>query len=133
MRIYTVYLRRTADPLFTPDLGAVFVREGFNWAAFFFTWIWALVCGLWTAAALLLAGDVAIALLHEWIDLDAASQVWTTLGWHLIVGFIAEDLRRWSLHLRGYALSEIVAGETLAAAERRFFEHHPAMATPAWR
>jgi hypothetical protein len=133
MRFYTVYLRKTADPLFTPDLGVQFVREGFNGAAFLFTWIWALVAGLWVAAAILFAGDVALALVHEWIDLGSLSLLLVTLGWHVVVGFIAEDLRRWSLHLHGYTLAEIVAGESLAAAERRFFEHHPAMATPAWR
>jgi hypothetical protein len=133
MRSYTVHLKKTADPLFTPDLGAVLVREGFNWAAFFFTWIWALCCGLWIVAALLFAGDVGIVLLFELVDLDAGSQFWATVGWHIIVGFIAEDLRRWTLHLRGYALAEIVAAESLAAAERRFFDHHPAMAKPAWR
>jgi hypothetical protein len=133
MRIYTVHLKRTADPLFTPDLGAEFVREGFNWPAFFFTGIWALVCGLWIVAAILLAGDLGLALLFELVDLDSNSQLWATLGWHVIVGFVAEDLRRWTLRLRGYALAEIVAGESLAAAERRFFEHHPAMAKPAWR
>jgi hypothetical protein len=133
MRIYTVHLKRTADPLFTPDLGAQFVREGFNWAAFVFTWIWALACGLWIVAAILFAGDLGIALLFEAIDLDTKSQFWATLGWHVIVGFAAEDLRRWTLRLRGYALAEIVAAETVAAAERRFFDHHPAMAKPAWR
>jgi hypothetical protein len=133
MRIYTVHLKRTADPLFTPDLGAQFVREGFNWAAFVFTWIWALACGLWIVAAILFAGDLGIALLFEAIDLDTKSQFWATLGWHVIVGFAAEDLRRWTLRLRGFALAEIVAAETVAAAERRFFDHHPAMAKPAWR
>lgn len=133
MRIYTVHWKKTADPLFTPDLGAVLVREGFNWAAFLFTWIWALVCGLWIVAALLFAGDIGLVLLFELVDLDAGSQFWATFGWHIIVGFVAEDLRRWTLHLRGYALAEIVAAENLAAAERRFFEHHPAMAKPAWR
>jgi len=133
MRIYTVYLKKTDDPLFTPDMSAQFVREGFNWAAFAFTWIWALVCGLWIVAAILFAGDLAIALLFELIDLDTNSQFWATLGWHIIVGFAAEDLRRWTLHLRGYALAELVAAEGLAAAERRFFEHHPAMAKLAWR
>ncbi len=133
MRIYTVHLKRTADPLFTPDLGAQFVREGFNWPAFFFTWIWALVCGLWIVAAILFAGDLGLALLFEAVDLDSISQLWATLGWHVIVGFAAEDLRRWTLRLRGYALAEIVAAETVAAAERRFFDHHPAMAKPAWR
>jgi hypothetical protein len=133
MRIYTVYLKKTDDPLFTPDMSAQFVREGFNWAASAFTWIWALVCGLWIVAAILFAGDLAIALLFELIDLDTKSQFWATLGWHVLVGFAAEDLRRWTLHLRGYALAELVAAEGLAAAERRFFEHHPAMAKPAWR
>lgn len=133
MRIYTVHLKRTADPLFTPDLGAQFVREGFNWAAFVFTWIWALVCGLWIVAAILFAGDLGLALLFELVDLDSMSQLWATLGWHVIVGFAAEDLRRWTLRLRGYALAEIVAAENPAAAERRYFDHHPAMAKPAWR
>ena len=133
MRIYTVYLKKTDDPLFTPDMSAQFVREGFNMAAFVFTWIWALVCGLWIVAAILFAGDLAIALLFELIDLDTNSQLWATLGWHIIVGFAAEDFRRWTLHLRGYVLAELVAAEGLAAAERRFFEHHPAMAKPAWR
>ena len=133
MRIYTVYLKKTDDPLFTPDMSAQFVREGFNGAAFAFTWIWALVCGLWIVAAILFAGDLAIALLFELIDLDTKSQFWATLGWHVLVGFAAEDLRRWTLHLRGYVLAELVAAEGLAAAERRFFEHHPAMAKPAWR
>lgn len=133
MRIYTVHLRRRADPLFTPDLGAVFVREGFNWAAFLFTWIWALACGLWIPAAILFAADIALALGAAAIGLDGGSAFWLSLGWHVIVGFIAEDLRRWSLGLRGYGLADIVSGESREAAERRFFDHHPAMAKPAWR
>jgi hypothetical protein len=133
MRTYTVHLRPAADPLFTPDLGAVLVREGFNWAAFFFTWIWALVSRLWIAAAILFAADVAILLALEAIDLDPGSQFWITLGWHVIVGFVAEDLRRWGLGLRGYAVAEVVAAENIVAAERRFFEHNPSMAKPDWR
>jgi len=133
MRIYSVHLRRTADPLFTPDLGAAFVREGFNGAAFVFTWLWALVCGLWIVAAILLAADLVIVLALEWIGLDSSSILCVTLAWRAIVGFAAEDLRRWTLRLRGYALAEIVSGRDLSDAERRFFEHHPAMAKPAWR
>ena len=133
MRLYTVHLRRTADPLFTPDLGAAFVREGFNVWAFLFTWIWALACGLWIPAAILFGADIVLVLALDAIGFDARSQLIATLGWHVVVGFIAEDLRRWSLHLRGFALAEVVAAENLSAAERRFFEHHPAMAKPAWR
>jgi hypothetical protein len=133
MRIYTVHLRRGADPLFTPDLGAVFVREGFNGAAFVFTWVWALACGLWVPAVILFAVELALALVLDAAGLDAGSVFWISLGWHLVVGFIAEDLRRWVLAMRGYGLAEIVTGESLSAAERRFFDHNPAMAKPAWR
>jgi hypothetical protein len=133
MRIYTVHLRRTADPLFTPDLGAAFVREGFNWAAFFFTWLWALACRLWIVAGGLLVADLAVYFALERVGFDPSGQFWLTLAWHLIVGFVAEDLRRWTLRLRGYALAEIVSGRDVSDAERRFFEHHPAMAKPAWR
>ena len=133
MRVYTVHLRRTADPLFTPDLGAEFVREGFNKLAFVFTWIWALAAGLWIPAAILFAAELALALALDAIGLDARGQLAANIGFHLVVGFTAEDLRRWSLRLRGFALADVVAAESLAAAERRYFEHHPAMAKPAWR
>ena len=133
MRLYTVHLRRGADPLFTPDLGAVFVREGFNWWAFIFTWIWALACGLWIPAAILFAADLVVILGMEAIRLEDGSQWFVTLGFHVIVGFVAEDLRRWHLGMLGYAVADVVAGETESAAERRFFEHHPTMAKPAWR
>jgi len=133
MRVFTVHLRRTADPLFTPDLGAEFVREGFNKWALLFTWIWALSAGLWIPAAILFAAEIALALALEAVGLDVRGQLVASTGWHVMVGFMAEDLRRWSLRLRGFALADVVAAESLAAAERRYFEHNPAMAKPAWR
>ena len=133
MRLYTVHLRRAADPLFTPDMGAEFVREGFNYLAFVFSWLWALGAGLWIPAAALLAVDVVLALGLDLIGLDKNGTMAVTLGWHLIVGFLAEDIRRFNLKMRGFVLADVVAGENLSAAERRFFEHHPAMAKPAWR
>jgi len=133
MRLYTVHLRRTADPLFTPDMGAEFVREGFNYLAFAFTWLWALGAGLWIPAAVLLAIDLALAFALSATGLDATGALVVTLGWRWIVGFLAEDIRRFNLKMRGFALADVVAAENLSAAERRFFEHHPAMAKPAWR
>ena len=133
MRLYTVHLKRGADPLFTPDRGAVVVREGFNWAAFFFTWIWALFSGLWLAAVLFVAIELALALAVEWLGLEGASAFAIVFAWRLIAGFVANDLRRGALARRGYALADIVAGRTRLAAELRYFEHHPALATPAWR
>ncbi len=133
MRIYTVHLRRTADPLFTPDRDALFVREGFNFPAFVFTWMWALATGQWIVAAILAAAGVALALIVDAVGLDATSVSIVTLGSQAVVGFIAEDLRRWSLRLRGFALTDVVAAESVTGAERRFFEHHPAMAKAGWR
>ena len=133
MRLYTVHLRRAADPLFTPDMGAEFVREGFNYLAFVFTWLWALGAGLWIPAVFLFAVDLAFALGLDAIGLDKNGTFAITIGWHVIVGLFAEDIRRFNLKMRGFVMADVVAAENLSAAERRFFEHHPAMAKPAWR
>ena len=38
-----------------------------------------------------------------------------------VVGAVSNDWRRWALARRGYRFADIVAGDGLAAAERRYF------------
>ncbi len=127
MRIYTVYLSGAADPLFTPDRGAVFVRDGFNWSAFVFAWLWALFTRLWLAAVILVSVEVLIGAGLKTLAADEITSVAALLGWHAIVGFIANDLRRATLARSGYREAGIVAADDELAAERRFFAAHPEM------
>ncbi len=129
MRVYTVHI----DPLSAdPGLDTVLVREGFAWLAALFGVFWALYHGLWDwalvllSAALALAGFAALAGLAALTGLDPAGQATLQLGYMALAGAVSNDWRRWALARRGYRLAEVVAGEDLAAAERRYFERAPA-------
>ena len=50
-------------------------------------------------------------MLLDLIGLDKNGTMAVTLGWHLIVGFLAEDIRRFNLKMRGFVLADVVAGE----------------------
>ena len=124
MQVYTVHL----DPL-SPDAdsGAVLVREGFSWPAAAFGVFWALYHGLWGWALVLLAAGFAMGGLAVLSGLDVAGEAVLQLGAMGLAGALSNDWRRWALVRRGYRLAEVVAGDDLAAAERRYFERAPAL------
>ena len=118
MRVYTVHV----DPLSAADdAGAVLVRDGFSWPAALLSVLWALYHGLWAWALALLAGTAAIGGAAVWLGLDPASQAVVAIGAMALVGWSAGDMRRVSLAHRGYRLFDVVVGDDLAAAEKRFF------------
>ncbi len=119
MRVYTVHI----DPLsVADDRGAVFLREGFSWPAAVFSILWAVYHGLWDWALALLAVSLALSAAVEFSGLDAVSAVALEIGFAALVGATSNDWRRWVLARRGYRLDDIVSGEDITAAERRYFE-----------
>jgi len=106
MRFWTGHVRDGAAP--------VLVREGFSWGALIFGPLWLAMRGAWVPAALVLAAIILIAALSAGpaeAALFAALAVW--------LGVSGNDLRRWSLRLRGFVLQEVVGarGETEALGE----------------
>jgi hypothetical protein len=100
--------------------GLVFVKDGFSWMAALFTPIWLIVHRLWWP---LLGYAIASALL-VWAGSVLASG-WTTLATlalHLLIGFEAGTLRRWTLRRRGWRTVGSVTGRSAAECERRFFD-----------
>jgi hypothetical protein len=110
MKIYTVHLRRGADPIFTPDRDAVFLREGFNWWAFLAPLIWVLATRQWLVSAAVWGGWIVLALVLGVSGFDPASSLIVQLGVQLALGF---------------ALSGVVAADDSLAAEKRYFEQGP--------
>jgi hypothetical protein len=108
LRIYTVHLRR---PVRDQDKDVVLVKEGFSWPAFLFSGLWALWNRLWLVAL--------------GLCLDPLSEIAISIGFALLVGFVANDLRRWTLAGRGYFEADVVAAPDALAAELRFYEHRP--------
>ena len=128
MRLYTVHLR-----LHGPGRDLVLVKEGFCWPAFFFSVLWALWHRLWLAAALIFAVQVVLSAGLALLGPDPVSQSAVSIGVAVIVGFLANDLRRWALGRRGYMEHGVVLGADVAAAERTFLESEPAWRRNLWR
>ena len=118
MRIYTVHESSGSK---ASGQEVLLVKEGFCWPALLFAPLWALWHRMWPVAFVLWAAYVALVYLPEWV---AGGDVWARLGWAAmlaVMGFLGNDLRRWTLGLRGYDLSGVVGGGDLAEAERRLF------------
>jgi hypothetical protein len=123
--LYTVQL----DPVsHEDDAGAVFLREGFSWGAALFTVLWAAWRGLWVWAMALLVVELALMGVHAWIGFDPVSWAVLLIGYHLLVGFSANDWRRARLTRRGHLDAGVVLGRNLVAAEQRFFDLRGALA-----
>ncbi|MBI3503838.1 MAG: DUF2628 domain-containing protein [Proteobacteria bacterium] len=121
VRLYTVHLSPFATG---PDRGAIFVREGFSWAAGLFGFLWALYHRLWWPALGMLAYVLALAAAEELLELDPVRVFCLDAAFALIVGFEANDMRRRALEARGYVESGVAGGADLDEAELRWFAAH---------
>lgn len=100
----------------------VFVKDGFSWLAALFAPIWLIVHRLWwpLLGYVVLNGPIELV---RWSG--AVHPGWATLAGvalHLLIGFEADTLRRWSLDRKGWRLVGSVSGRNTAECERRFFE-----------
>lgn len=119
MRVYTVHIYPESA---SQDDEAVLIKEGFSWPALLFGPIWALALGLWVVAAALLAAGALIGLTLELSGADFLTRAAIVAGYQVLVGFTANDLRRWSLARRGFVEARVVAAPDRLAAEHRYFE-----------
>ena len=125
MRVYTVHLRRQG---LDPDRDIVLVKEGFCWPALFFSLLWALWCRLWWVALGLLVVEVMLSGAVALLGLDPLSEIAMSLGCAVIVGYVANDLKRWTLRRRGFVEVAVVVADGRDAAERRFYDLNPELA-----
>lgn len=116
MRIYSAHI----DPLSPhPDAGAVLLRDGFNWAAFFVAVLWSLWHRLWWVSALVLVIELAVAAIAA-VLVDPLLAVVLRLAVAVYIGASANDWRRWTLRRRGWREAGIVVARDRDAAEHRF-------------
>lgn len=111
MTIYTAMLKPDAEP--------VLVKEGFSWGALFLGPFWLAAHRAWIAAAVVLAAEILGGLVPA-----PASGV-AAIGFALIVGFAGNDLRRWTLENRGYALVHVVSARSSDDAFTRLMANRP--------
>lgn len=111
MANYSVY-RRSEDALDR----AVFVKQGFSWPAFLFTFWWCLWHRLWLAAAV-----VVVLLVVIGTAVGGAAAVGLQLIVMLAAGCWGNDLRRLALAATGHREDQLVYGRSLEEAELRYF------------
>ncbi len=107
-----------------------FVKEGFSWWGFFFPLPWLLIKGMWLVFALALALEVLIVFAGETFGVAASAIVALSLGINLIIGFLGNDLYRWTLGRRGFVDIGPAAGGDREEAELRFFLSLPDVESP---
>lgn len=98
------------------------VREGFSWLAFFFGLIWLLYQRLWLPALAFLSIVIGIEVFANTLELSAAGTSMLQCAVQFMLGFAANDLKRWRLERLGYEFTGIVTGETREGAGRRYYD-----------
>jgi hypothetical protein len=129
MRLYTIHYRTFG---LNPEKNLVVIKEGFSWLGFLFSGFWALAHGLWIAAAILFLGYGIITGVLMLFDAGPTVQLATNLGYSVIVGFLANDLRRWTLERHDYDLVSVVSGTGNDDAVRRFLNSDPEKAAAVY-
>ena len=110
LRVYSVHRRGPAE--------LELVKEGFCWPAFLFGPLWCLARREWLGLLAWLAASLALAVLAR-LTLADPVQLAVALGFSALVGFVANDWRRWRLARAGWRLTDVVAAASLAEAEER--------------
>ncbi|HEY9078614.1 DUF2628 domain-containing protein [Magnetovibrio sp.] len=128
MTVYSVHVRDTG---LKPNLALV--KDGFSWPAAVFGFIWALVIGAWDVALVLFAIQLAAGILAPLLILDPTAQSVVQVGVSVVIGLIANELRRWSLDRRGMFEDAVVTAHDKEEAERRYLDANPYMTSKLLR
>jgi hypothetical protein len=121
LKIYTVHVK--TDVVRSSEK-PVFVREGFNPFAFFFTVLWMLSKRLWLPALGIVAAFSFIIFLGVQQVITSTSVGVLQLAMQVVIGFHANDWLRHALEKRGYITTDITTGDSMLRAERRYFERY---------
>lgn len=119
MRLYSVYLRNHGRD---PERDMIFIKDGFSWPAFLFTFLWALCVRAWWVALGLFAVVILSGLLLNRIGVGEHIQTTLMLALAVGIGVVANGLRRWTLEQAGFSEVAVVAANNQTEAERRFLE-----------
>jgi hypothetical protein len=118
-QIYTVHINPSKAH---PVENAIFVREGFNFIAFLFGFIWALYNRMWWELAFILIVITLFGAAEEQRWLSISSLAILQFMFNLFVGFQANDWHRAALSRRGYVMSDIVVSEDKLHAQQRYYD-----------
>ncbi len=127
MRIYTLH-----EPN-DPALEVVPIKEGFSWPAFIISPLWALWHRLWFWAICFVAANIVLGLALVWAGGNEFVQSTASLALALIIGWIANDLRRRKLTKQGFKERAVLVANNKDTALARYLMAAPGEAVAAPR
>ncbi len=108
----------------------VFVREGFDWAAFWLGPLFLLYRGLWRASLAWLVAGLALFAVAVAFDLAAPSRLLLYVVLAVLTGLEAAEARRRALTRAGFIPAALLSGVTRDGGEQRFFSGPAPLAEP---
>jgi hypothetical protein len=125
MKLYTVHVPSGVGDA---QEQAVFLREGFSWAAFLFHFLWAFYHRLWLPGFMIMGVFMLFGIIQELGAISPSTLGVLQFGFLVVVGYHANDWLRAKLGTRGYVMADVTAADSLLRAEQRYFERvlHPA-------
>jgi hypothetical protein len=123
MPVYAVYEppTRNRSPAELADR-AVFVRDGFSFAAFVFGALWMIWRRLWLTLLIYVVAVGALEYALARLGVGIGARVGVFLLVAFLIGMEAATLRRWTLLRRGWRDCGVVIAGDRELAERRFFD-----------
>jgi bacteriorhodopsin len=125
MKIYTVHVQ---PDRFKAKEQPIFLREGFNWMAFLFTFLWAFYNRMWLVGFVVLGVSLVVQAVATSVGLSELSVTAMQFGIQILVGMQGNDWLRAKLAKQGYILADISSGDSLLSAQQRYFERYVAAA-----
>jgi hypothetical protein len=119
LKLYTVHTKPGSDHSRDKP---IFLREGFNWLAFLFTFLWGFYHRLWAFALVVLAANFAAVLLVRFGILGEPGVFILQFAIQFLAGFHGNDALRRKMQKQGYIFQDIASGDSLLRAEQRYFD-----------
>ena len=119
MPLYTVLAPVGGDRPAADAMDLVFVKEGFCWPALFVPELWLIFRRMWLVLLIDIAVIAGVSLVGERIGEPLAAVF--LVAARLLFALEGNELRRWTMRRRGYALVGVAGGDSLSEAEVRFF------------
>jgi hypothetical protein len=120
MRIYSVHAREGLAGMAAAE-EMIFIKEGFSWPALVFGSLWLIYQRMWLVLVFYVSITAAAAVLAVMVEAVPLIHVLSQMALAVVFAFEANNLRRWTLGLRGWRRTGFACGHTLMDSEADYF------------
>ncbi|HEX2727471.1 MAG TPA: DUF2628 domain-containing protein [Beijerinckiaceae bacterium] len=121
MKVYTLHVPAHAAPGDAEALDdAEFVKDGFAWGAFVFTFLWFFWHRLWLAGLAVLAAVAVLSAVLAVFHISPGASFAAGLLLSFLIGLEASSLRRWTLRKRKPVADVVTAADRDEAEAKSF-------------